>query len=89
MAWLYAKEERHDAKLVARAVANSFRRELKSLSNFDPSPFLTQNVSRQDYVRCIQLEFVMSLGKDLVPQLRPSVAQALGIAKLWNGIHQL
>jgi hypothetical protein len=89
LAWLYAIEERLDTKLVARVVANSFRQELIKQSAFDPSPAIPNAINREAYISCIQLEFTMSLGKDLVPQLRCNVAQGLGIAKLWNSIQVL
>ena len=88
LAWLYLTEDRLPTVLVARVIANSFLRALNQQSNFDPAPFLSANQTRQEYVTSIKLEFVMRLGKDLVPQLRPHVAQGLGIAKVWNWIHQ-
>jgi hypothetical protein len=87
LAWLYATEERLNIKLVARVVANSFRQELINHSTFDPSSLVTENMNRECYISCIQLEFAMSLGMDLVPHLRCSVAQGLGISKLWNSVH--
>jgi hypothetical protein len=88
LAWLYGTEDRLPTVLVARVIVNSFLRALNQEINFDPTPFLSTNMTRLEYVTAIKLEFVMKLGKDLVPQLRPHVAQGLGITQVWNWIHQ-
>ena len=85
LAWVYRTTERETARCVAGVVAHAFGVELRE-STFDPTLVL-ERLSPDDYRECLKLEFVESLGRDLVPQLRPYVAQGLGIVPLWNELH--
>ncbi|GKY93970.1 hypothetical protein MPSEU_000363900 [Mayamaea pseudoterrestris] len=88
-AWLYGIMESENVLSVSHLIASSFLIELNTTS-FNPVPFLEKSDGDAiaKYWKEIKLQYITGLDRDLVPQLRPHLADKLKVAVAYNCIFE-
>jgi hypothetical protein len=85
LAWLYGAVETEPVSSVSHLIGTMFLNELQ-LKSFDPSPFLEDPGLVRQHWESIKLRFILGFRRELVPQLRPLLANKLSVARLYNDI---
>jgi hypothetical protein len=80
-AWLYGVDTHEGTSALAYLVSGISPQELEE-TTFDPAPFF----DAADYLKEVKLSFLLNLDKRCVPQLKPILAEMLGVATKYNAI---
>ena len=80
-AWLYGVDATEDTSSLAYLINSHVPQELEE-TTFDPAPFLDAS----DYSKEVRLSFLLNLDKRCVPQLKPALAEMLGVGTKYNAI---
>jgi hypothetical protein len=80
-AWLYGVDASENALSLAFLINSHAPQKLEE-TTFDPAPF----PDAADYLKEVRLSFLLNLDKRCVPQLRPMLAERLGVATKYNAI---
>jgi hypothetical protein len=80
-AWLYGVKAHEGTSALVYLVNGSVPQDLEE-TTFDPAPFL----DAADYSKEVKLSFLLNLDKRCVPQLKPLLAEMLGVATKYNAI---
>jgi hypothetical protein len=81
LAWLYGVQAHESTSALAYLINDMMPQELEATA-FDPTPFL----DAADYSKEVKLNFLLNLDKRCVPQLKPTLAEMLGVATKYNAI---
>jgi len=84
IAWMYSLEDHENPTSIARATATQFYREVQDRAFEPPREFIDRDTSTEEYWRSIKLQFVLLFHKEIMPGLRPALAESLGVAKTFN-----
>jgi hypothetical protein len=80
-AWLYGVDAHESTSSLAYLINGYVPQELEE-TTFDPAPFL----DAADYSKEVRLSFLLNLDKRCVPQLKPALAEMLGVGAKYNAI---
>jgi len=83
MAWLYSRETNENLDAVADIISNVVRLCLEE-DTFDKTPLLDSSMTAEKFSVKMKLRLIQSIHKDIVPQLRPKLAEHLYVAKIYN-----
>ena len=84
LAWLYSIVESEKMISVSHLIGSLLLSELRT-TTFDPTPFLDE-IPTLDHWQTIKMKFILGIERELVPQLRPHLADKLSVAEDYNAI---
>jgi hypothetical protein len=86
LAWLYGKEASEDADALADLCRQTVLNEIGS-TDLTQIHVLLGTMSEELFIAKVKLRFVMALQGEMIPQVRPKLAEKFEIAHLYNIIH--
>jgi len=82
LAWLYSKEANENVDALADIIGNVVRIAIEE-DTFDKEPLLG-GTTMEKFVVKMKLRLILSVKMEIVPQLRPKLAERLHVAKIYN-----
>ena len=83
IAWLYNIVEKESPTTLAHLFYN-MASNLIDGTDFDPSPFLKQNNSKDNHWSGVRLRLILGLDKRIIPEVRPILADLMNVGMAFN-----